>query len=281
MVVSNANIDAAEVGRFSALAAEWWNPKGPLAVLHRLNPARLAYIRQQCLAHFGRETAARRPFRGLKLLDIGCGGGLVAEPMARLGFSVTAVDPSAEAVELARTHADEARLAIDYRNGGPEALPESGAVFDVVLALEVVEHAPDARAFLTGCERLIAPGGLLILSSLNRTLRSLALGKIAAEYLLRWAPAGTHDWRKFPKPAELEALLADLGLAPVTVRGLSFRPLAGVWTLTADASVNFLMTAAKPGGVSAAARPATSARSAAARRSRAATNRRRATSTGR
>jgi 2-polyprenyl-6-hydroxyphenyl methylase/3-demethylubiquinone-9 3-methyltransferase len=239
-----SSIEPDEVARFAALADEWWDPAGKFAPLHQLNPARLGFIREVSLARFDRDGAARAPFAGLSLLDVGCGGGLVAEPMTRLGFDVTAIDAAAEGLAVARVHAQDLGLAIDYRAETVESLLAGGRpAFDVVLALEVIEHVAAPSAFVADCARLLAPGGVLILSTLNRTLRSLALGKIAAEYLLRWAPAGTHDWRKFVTPAELRAMLEACGLEGASPAGLAFDPLSGQWRRSADSSVNYMMTA--------------------------------------
>jgi 2-polyprenyl-6-hydroxyphenyl methylase / 3-demethylubiquinone-9 3-methyltransferase len=243
-----SSIDPAEVARFSALAAEWWDPRGKFAPLHRLNPVRLGFIREQALARFGRDAAARRPFEGLSLLDVGCGGGLVSEPMARLGFAVTAVDASEDGLGAARGHADALGLAIDYRCATAEALlTEDAGPFDVVLNMEVIEHVADPGQYLRDSARLIAPGGLMILATLNRTLKSLALGKIGAEYVLRWLPAGTHDWRRFLTPAELRGFLAGQPYAVEGPFGIAFDPLAGRWTRAADAEVNYMMTVAPLG----------------------------------
>jgi len=238
-----SSIDRAEVARFSALATQWWDPRGKFAPLHQLNPVRLAFIREQALARFGRDPTARRPFEGLSLLDIGCGGGLASEPMARLGFAVTAVDASEDGLGAARAHAAEVGLAIDYRLATAEALLAEGAgPFDVVLNMEVIEHVADPAAYLRDTARLIAPGGLMILATLNRTLKSLALGKVAAEYLLRWVPAGTHDWRRFLTPAELRRFLAGEPYAVEGPFGVVLDPLSGRWRRAADADVNYMMT---------------------------------------
>ncbi|HEY3800912.1 MAG TPA: bifunctional 2-polyprenyl-6-hydroxyphenol methylase/3-demethylubiquinol 3-O-methyltransferase UbiG [Caulobacteraceae bacterium] len=242
-----SSIDADEVARFSSWAAEWWDPRGKFAPLHRFNPARLAFIREQGLARFGRDGDARRPFEGLSLLDIGCGGGLLAEPMARLGFAVTAIDASEDGVGAARVHAEAQGLLIDYRCATAEdLLADSAGPFDLVLNMEVIEHVADPGAYLRDTARLIAPGGLMILATLNRTLKALALAKVGAEYVLRWVPAGTHDWRKFLTPAEVRSFLAS---EPFEVRGpfgIAFDPVRGLWHRSADADVNYLMTIAAP-----------------------------------
>jgi len=239
-----SSIDANQVARFSAWAAEWWDPHGKFAPLHRFNPVRLEFIRDQALAHFGRDRAARRPFQGLKLLDIGCGGGLLAEPMARLGFQVTGVDASERNVGTAAAHAAEVGLAIDYRVATAEALVEAGGRFDVILNMEVIEHVADPASYLRDTARLLAPGGLMILATLNRTLKALALAKIGAEYVLRWVPAGTHDWRRFLRPEEIRSFLADERFEVAGPFGVVFDPIAGRWRRSVDADVNYLMTVA-------------------------------------
>jgi len=241
---TTSSIDPDEVARFSALAAKWWDPTGEFAPLHRLNPVRLAFIREQALAHFARDGALRRPFEGLSALDIGCGGGLLCEPMARLGFQVTGVDASERNIGTASAHAAELQLQIDYRASTAEALLVEGRRFDLVLNMEVIEHVADPAQFLRDTAALLAPGGLMIVATLNRTLRSLALGKLAAEYLLRWIPRGTHDWRKFLRPEELRAFLAA---APFDIEGpfgIAFDPIAGRWSRSGDTAVNYLMTVA-------------------------------------
>jgi len=241
-----SSVDPADVARFTAIADEWWDPTGKFAPLHRFNPARLAFIREQALARFGRDPRARAPFEGLRLLDIGCGGGLLSEPMRRLGFAVTAVDAGEANVQAAAAHAAAMGLAIDYRCATAEALLAEGAgPFDMILNMEVVEHVADPAAYLSTCTRLLAPGGLMIVATLNRTLKALALAKYGAEYLLRWVPAGTHDWKKFLPPDELRAMLEA---EPVTVEGpfgLAFNPRSGKWARSDDADINYMMTAAK------------------------------------
>lgn len=244
-----ASIDPADVARFSAQAAEWWDVKGPFAPLHRFNPARLAFVRDRAAERFGREARTRAPFEGLSLIDIGCGGGLIAEPMRRMGFQVTAVDASSENIGTARAHAEQMGLDIAYRAATVEQMVEAmesgegAGPFDVVLTMEVIEHVADPDAFVRACSRLIAPGGMMVVATLNRTLKGLLLGKVAAEYLLRWVPAGTHDWRQFLKPDEIRAMLAD---EPVTVEGpfgLALDPLSGQWSEGDDAGVNYMMIA--------------------------------------
>jgi 2-polyprenyl-6-hydroxyphenyl methylase/3-demethylubiquinone-9 3-methyltransferase len=243
-----SSIDPAEVERFSRIAAEWWDPKGKFAPLHRFNPVRLAFIREQALARFGRDGRARRPFEGLRLLDIGCGGGLLSEPMARLGFQVTAVDASERNVGTARAHADEQGLSIDYRCATAEQLLAQGeAAFDVILNMEVIEHVADPGAYLRDCGRLLAPGGLMVVATLNRTLKALALAKLGAEYVLRWLPPGTHDWRKFLKPEEIRSFLAGEALEVQGPFGIAYDPLGGRWKPSGDIDVNYMMTVTRPG----------------------------------
>jgi 2-polyprenyl-6-hydroxyphenyl methylase/3-demethylubiquinone-9 3-methyltransferase len=242
-----SSIDPAEVERFSRIAAEWWDPRGKFAPLHRFNPVRLAFIREQALARFGRDPSLRRPFDGLRLLDIGCGGGLLSEPMTRLGFTVTGVDASERNVATAAAHAAGQALAIDYRAATAEQLLAEGAgPYDVILNMEVVEHVADPGAYLADCARLLAPGGLMVVATLNRTLKAFALAKLGAEYVLRWLPAGTHDWRKFLKPEELRSFLAG---EPVEVQGpfgVAYDPLSGRWRRADDCDVNYMMTVLRP-----------------------------------
>ena len=242
-----SSIDPHDVERFSRIAAEWWDPKGKFAPLHRFNPVRLAFIRDQALHRFGRDPKARRPFEGLRLLDIGCGGGLLSEPMSRLGFAVVGVDASERNIGTASAHAVEQGLEIDYRAATAEALLEAGeAPFDLILNMEVIEHVADPGDFLRDCARLLSPGGLMIVATLNRTLKAFAMAKVGAEYVLRWLPVGTHDWSKFLKPDELRGFLAA---EPVTVDGpygVAYEPLTGRWVQSHDADVNYMMTVARP-----------------------------------
>jgi 2-polyprenyl-6-hydroxyphenyl methylase/3-demethylubiquinone-9 3-methyltransferase len=243
--MSDATVDEAEVAKFSALAEEWWDPMGKFAPLHKFNPVRLAFIRDTVASHFGRDPRSLKPFAGLALLDIGCGGGLLCEPMARLGFIVTGADPSAKNIGTAGAHAAKSGLAIDYRESTSEALAEQGAVFDVVLNMEIVEHVADLRAYLRACAKLVNPGGLMVVATLNRTLKALALAKIGAEYVLRWLPPGTHDWNRFVTPAELRRMLEESGLNPLKVQGVEFNPLAWDWRLSSDVDVNYMVVASR------------------------------------
>lgn len=245
MQANDATVDPDDVGRFAARAEAWWDPDGAFAALHRLNPARLAFIRSRLLAHFHRDPALLQPFAGLHLLDIGCGGGLVAEPMARLGFTVTGVDAGGEAIAAASEHARTVGLAIDYRVATAESLAAAGLRFDAVLALEVIEHVADRGAFLHALGKLAAPGAAAIIATINRTPRSFALAIVAAEYVLGWIPRDTHDWRKFVRPSELVLGLRRNRLHPVEIAGLTWRPGTREWRLARDIEVNYLVMAAQ------------------------------------
>ncbi len=240
-------LDKKEVERFDNLAKDWWDPKGAFRPLHQLNPARILYIREQFIKRLEPDSGRPAPLSGLRIADIGCGGGLTAEPLARLGAAVTGVDPSPAAISAAQRHASLGGLDIEYVNGSAEDLLEAGRTFDGVLALEVIEHVPDPAAFLSVCAGLLRPGGLLILSTLNRSAKSFALGIVAAEYILGWLPKGTHDWTRFMTPDELSDALVRAGLTPEDRRGLTYSPLSGEWRLSGDCGVNYFMTARKDG----------------------------------
>ena len=262
----SSSVQKSEIGHFSKDAPHWWDENGPFAPLHRLNPARLSYIKAQICTHYGRDEKALKAFEGLSVLDIGCGGGLVCEPMARLGANVTGIDADAVAIEVAREHAAQSGLEIDYqstsaeellslhspRKRGPSEDPrfrgEDSGVFDVVLALEIIEHVANPQEFVRTCARLVKPGGLVVFSTLNRTPKSFALGIIAAEYLLRWVPRGTHHWKQFIKPSELTKYARNSGLIVNNINGLIYNPLKGDFAISrTDIDVNYFLTAEKAG----------------------------------
>jgi 2-polyprenyl-6-hydroxyphenyl methylase / 3-demethylubiquinone-9 3-methyltransferase len=246
MTPASPSIDVGEVERFSALAETWWDPKGSMAPLHRLNPARLGFLRQTLAAHFGRDARSLSPFDGLRILDVGCGGGLISEPLARLGAVVTGIDAAEANIAVARAHARGADLEIDYRQASAEELSAAGERFDAVLALEVVEHVADLDAFLAAAAALVRPGGAFIASTLNRTPRSLLFAIVGAEYVLGWLPRGTHRWDRFLKPSELAAALRRRGLQARDIRGLVYDLLAREWRLGRDLGVNYLIFAVRP-----------------------------------
>jgi 2-polyprenyl-6-hydroxyphenyl methylase / 3-demethylubiquinone-9 3-methyltransferase len=240
---SDATVDAAEVDRFSRLAGEWWDHRGKMAVLHKFNPVRLAYIRDAACRQFGRDAARPPCLDGLRILDIGCGGGILCEPLARLGAAVVGADPSPANIEVARLHAGGNGLAVDYRSTTAEALADAGERFDVVLAMEVVEHVTDMALFVSRCAEMVKPGGLMITATISRTLKSFALAIVGAEYVLRWLPRGTHRWDKFVTPGELAAALTRAGLQVGGDTGVIYNPLADRWQLSSDMDVNYMMTA--------------------------------------
>ena len=240
-----ATVDPAEIARFAAMATEWWSPNGKFRPLHRLNPVRLAYIRDHLCAHFKRDAKRPKPLSGLRVLDIGCGGGLIAEPLTRLGATVVGLDASATNIGIARTHAAESHLAIDYRHGTAEDLAEQREIFDVVLALEIVEHVADLETFCASAAALTKPGGALFVATLNRTPQSYLLAIVGAEYVLRWLPVGTHDWRRFVRPSELGAALRPHGVALRDLAGISYNLLADTWRAGRDLAVNYMVFAVK------------------------------------
>lgn len=243
---AGTSVDPEEVARFAAVAESWWDVDGPFRPLHRLNPTRLRWLRDRLAAHFGRDPVARQPLAGLRILDIGCGGGLVAEPLARLGATVTGIDATADNVSVARVHAARSGLDIDYRHVAVETLAEAGEQFDAVLALEVIEHVTDPASFVTAAASVLRPGGCLALSTLNRTPKSYLLAILGAEYVLRWLPRGTHDWRRFLRPSETARFLRRAGLVLQRAEGLHYAPLTRHWRVTRDLDVNYLMFAVRP-----------------------------------
>jgi len=248
-------IDTGEVAHFAALAAEWWNPNGKFRPLHKFNPVRLAYIRDAVAARFGRDPHAARPFEGLRVLDIGCGGGLLCEPMARLGAEVVAADAAATNIEVAKLHASESGVTIDYRNTTAEELAEAGERFDVVLNMEVVEHVLDVEFYIAKCAEMVKPGGLMFIATINRTLKALGLAIIGAEYVLRWLPRGTHQFSKLVRPDELERALQPTGMTILDRTGVVYHPLADRWQRSKDMDVNYMLLVERP--ALAAASPAT------------------------
>jgi 2-polyprenyl-6-hydroxyphenyl methylase/3-demethylubiquinone-9 3-methyltransferase len=243
---ASPTLDPAEVERFRALAEEWWDPKGKFRPLHQIGPARLQFIREEVLRHFGRDGKSLKPYAGLTFADIGCGGGLIAEPLTRLGGAVTAIDPATRNIEIAKVHAEGQCLAIDYRPLTVEELAAEGKTFDVVTSLEVIEHVPDPAAFIKVCGRLVRPGGLMILSTINRNVKSYALAIVGAEYVLGWLPRGTHDWSRFITPDELSRYMTAAGVAPPRYMGFTYNPFKDVWSLSTDTDVNYLAASAKP-----------------------------------
>src|SRR5712691_9736544 len=238
-------VDKEDIDRFAAQSASWWDPWGSFRPLHRINPVRIDFVRRQLLAHFHRDARSLSPFTGLRLADIGCGGGLVAEPMTRLGFTVTGLDADAQAIATARAHAAASGLAIDYRVADIETLVRAGERFDVVLALEILEHVADRDAFLAAIGALVRPGGAFIGATLNRTPRSFALAIVGAEYVLGWLPRGTHDWQRFVRPSEFVLGLRRAGLATTHLAGLGYDWQSGGWNEASDLSVNYMLAAVR------------------------------------
>ena len=239
-------IDAAEVERFSRLAQEWWNPVGKFKPLHKFNPVRLEYIREQLAMNFDLDLSADKPFDGLSVLDIGCGGGLICEPMARLGARVVGADASETNIEVAKLHAAESGLAIDYRATTAEAIAEGGETFDVVLALEIVEHVSDVDLFLTSCAAMVKPGGLLFVATINRTFKALTFAIIGAEYVLGWLPKGTHQYERLVRPKEIGDPVEAAGLSMIDEVGVVYHPLADAWKRSRDTDVNYMVLARRP-----------------------------------
>ena len=238
-----SSVDSNEVERFSRHAADWWSPRGPMAALHKFNPVRLAYIRDKAAERFGRDPKRLDSLKGLRMLDIGCGGGILSEPLTRLGAEMVGADPAEENIAAAKAHAKEGGLSIDYRATTAEDLAAAKERFDVVLAMEVVEHVTDVGAFVSTCAAMVKPGGLMIVATLNRTLKSFALAIVGAEYVLRWLPRGTHQWDKFVTPQELESAIERAGLRVTGERGVIYNPFADRWQLSSDMDVNYMLVA--------------------------------------
>lgn len=243
---TGANIDPREIEQFSELSGRWWDADGPFRMLHRIGPPRLAYIREAATRHLGLDETLRRPLSGLGCLDVGCGGGLIAEPLARLGGTVTAIDPAEKNIAAARIHAEAGGLAIDYRAVTAEDLVADGKRYELVTCLEVIEHVPSPSAFVATLARLVKPGGVLVLSTLNRTAKSYALAIVGAEYVLGWLPRGTHDWTRFVTPDELQGYCRDAGLGAFASEGLVYDLIADQWRRSPDTGVNYLACAVKP-----------------------------------
>ena len=243
MAETRSTIDADEVAQFSRLSGQWWDPHGPMAALHKFNPVRLGYIRDRAAAHFGRDAKRLDSLAGLRILDIGCGGGILSEPLARLGAGVVGADPSEPNITVARDHAVRSGLAVDYRCTGAETLAEAGEVFDIVLAMEVVEHVTDVGRFVELAAAMVKPGGLLFVATLNRTMKSFALAIVGAEYILRWLPRGTHQWDKFVTPNELDIAIARSGLQLTDQTGVIYNLFADRWQLSTDMDVNYMVVA--------------------------------------
>ena len=242
----SSTVSPKEIARFERIAREWWDPNGPMRPLHRINPVRLAYIRNEACRRFGRDPRGLHPLEGLTALDVGCGAGVASEPLARLGAAVTGLDPAPTNVAVARLRAERTGLGIDYREDTVESVVARGVRFDLVLALEVVEHVTDVAAFVAACCAAVKPGGLLVMTTINRTLRAFALVVVGAEYVLRWLPKGTHQWDKFVTPEELTEAVRAGGLAVSDTRGLVYNPLRDEWVLSSDTAVNYMLAATRP-----------------------------------
>jgi 2-polyprenyl-6-hydroxyphenyl methylase / 3-demethylubiquinone-9 3-methyltransferase len=243
------SVDPAEIDKFRAMAADWWSPTGKFAPLHKFNPVRLGFIRDTVVSHFGLNDTARAPLEGLRILDVGCGGGLVSEPLARLGAHVTGIDAGDANIKAAMVHADSHHVDVDYRIGTVEGLIAAGEpLYDIVLTLEVVEHVADPARFLADCAKLVRPGGLMLVATINRTAKAFALAIVGAEHVLRWLPVGTHEWSKFVTPEEARAAIVGAGLAAEPAIGVSYAPLSDRWSIGSDTAVNYMLLATRPAG---------------------------------
>lgn len=247
MQTHQTTVDPSEIAKFEAMAAEWWDPNGKFKPLHMLNPCRLDYITSQIAAEYERDLKSPSPFAGLRVLDIGCGGGLLAEPMARLGAEVVGADAAERNIPVAQVHAEQSGLTIDYRHTTAEDMAAAGEQFDVVLNMEVVEHVADPLGYLTACRQLLKPGGLHVCSTINRNPKSFMMAIVGAEHIMRWLPKGTHEWSKFITPDELFDLMRQAGLNPVDRQGFVFNPITWSWKLSdRDLSVNYVTASLNP-----------------------------------
>ena len=244
--MTDTTVNDAEIAKFTAMAEEWWNPDGKFKPIHKFNPVRLGYIREHLLAQFGRDGSLMRPFEGLSILDVGCGGGLLCEPLARLGATVTGIDAAERNIAVARIHAGQSGLDIDFRATTSEALAAAGERFDMVLNMEVVEHVDNVPLYMKSCADLVKPGGLTLTATLNRTARAYALAIVGAEYVLGWLPKGTHDWKKFLTPEEIRTLITRNGLRVTAETGVVYHPLADEWRRSRDMGVNYMVMAERP-----------------------------------
>lgn len=244
--MSQTTINDAEVAKFTAMAEEWWDPKGKFKPLHKFNPVRLSYIREHLISHFGKDGSAIRPLEGLTVLDVGCGGGLLCEPLTRLGATVVGIDAAERNIAIARIHAEQSGLEIDYRQTTSETLAAAGEKFDVVLNMEVVEHVDNVPLYMKSCADLVKPGGLMFTATINRTARAFALAVVGAEYVLGWLPRGTHDWKKFLTPEEIASLTARNGLRVIDQTGVVYHPIGDEWRRSRDMGINYMMLAARP-----------------------------------
>ncbi len=244
--MTRSTIDKAEIEHFSRIAAEWWNPQGKFRPLHKFNPTRLAYLKEKICQHFGRDPLSQRPLEGLRILDIGCGGGLLCEPMANMGAIVIGADASETNIEVAKIHAEQSGAVVDYRATTAEALAEAGEQFDIVLNMEVVEHVADVDLFMSATAQMVKSGGLIFVATINRTLKAYGLAIIGAEYVLRWLPRGTHQYDKLVRPEELESALSQAGLKISDKIGVTYNPLADSWSRSSDLSVNYMIMAERP-----------------------------------
>jgi 2-polyprenyl-6-hydroxyphenyl methylase/3-demethylubiquinone-9 3-methyltransferase len=244
--MTQSTINDAEVAKFTAMAEEWWDPKGKFKPLHKFNPVRLAYIREHLIDHFGRDGSSIRPLEGLTILDVGCGGGLLCEPLTRLGATVTGIDAAERNIAIARIHAEQSGLDIDYQATTSEALAAAGRTFDVVLNMEVVEHVDNVPLYMKSCADLVKPGGLMFTATINRTARAFALAVVGAEYVLGWLPKGTHDWKKFLTPDEIGSLISRNGLRVTDQIGVVYHPIGDEWRRSRDMGINYMILAARP-----------------------------------